>query len=564
MNDSTIRASAWTLGTAVMALCLFVAAVHQRPVPATRNPVRAIQSRAVWLGRSSVAHWGTDPENYSQWTSHTNRLIPVYTFGTRGAGPGVNLRSYSGAHSVYRTSDGLLRLYGRLPQNTCNPQADYLDQTDLARLQRQALRSGKKHIFVVVFDGMDWQTTRAAAICRGGRIYRSGRGSGLHFQDYTAGNTTEYGYAVTSPHHGGTFGDVDAQLLRVGGGRHFGGYDAEQGGLYPWSTAPQPHYPTGKTSADAGREHVYPDSAATATALFTGVKTYNGAINVDTTGAPLETVAHAAQGLGMHVGAVTSVPLCHATPAASYAHNVSRNDYQDLARDLTGLPSIAHPDFPLPGLDVLLGGGFGHTATRSSTQGRNFVPGNIYISDTDLAALDSTLNPLGRYVVARRTAGRDGSQLLADATRRAVASHKRLLGLFGIGRYKGHLPFQTADGDYQPTDGRLDAETYSELELLENPTLADMTSAAIEVLSQNPRGFWLLVESGDVDWANHDNNLDNSIGAVFSGDAAVRRITDWVEAHSNWQESLLIVTADHGHYLVLDQPARLVTPTNHN
>jgi alkaline phosphatase len=85
-----------------------------------------------------------------------------------------------------------------------------------------------------------------------------------------------------------------------------------------------------------------------------------------------------------------------------------------------------------------------------------------------------------------------------------------------------------------------------------------MTSAAITVLSSNPRGFWLMVEPGDVDWGNHDNNIDNSIGAVISGDRAVKTITDWVEAHSNWKESLLIVTADHGHYLVLDQPELLI------
>ena len=85
-----------------------------------------------------------------------------------------------------------------------------------------------------------------------------------------------------------------------------------------------------------------------------------------------------------------------------------------------------------------------------------------------------------------------------------------------------------------------------------------MTAAALDVLSNRPEGFWLMVESGDVDWANHDDNLDNSIGAVNSGDAAVRVITDWVERHSNWNETVLIVTADHGHYLVLDRPEDLI------
>ena len=49
--------------------------------------------------------------------------------------------------------------------------------------------------------------------------------------------------------------------------------------------------------------------------------------------------------------------------------------------------------------------------------------------------------------------------------------------------------------------------------------------------------------------------MDTMIGAIYSGDAAVRAIARWVEANSNWQESLMIVTGDHGHYLVVDEPA---------
>ncbi len=124
-----------------------------------------------------------------------------------------------------------------------------------------------------------------------------------------------------------------------------------------------------------------------------------------------------------------------------------------------------------------------------------------------------------------------------------------------------HLPFQTADGDYRPTIGRSPIpEVYSEADLRENPTLSEMTAAALRVLETRPSGFWMMVEAGDVDWANHDNNLDNSIGAVLSGDAAVKTITEWVENHSNWDESVLIVTADHGHFLVLENPELLIPP----
>jgi alkaline phosphatase len=103
-------------------------------------------------------------------------------------------------------------------------------------------------------------------------------------------------------------------------------------------------------------------------------------------------------------------------------------------------------------------------------------------------------------------------------------------------------------------------ERYSDADLLENPTLAEMTAAALKVLSTNEHGFWMILDSGDVDWANHGANIDDSIGAVISGDEAVRVITDWVEAHSNWRESLLIVTADHGHYLRILNPELLAEP----
>jgi alkaline phosphatase len=61
-----------------------------------------------------------------------------------------------------------------------------------------------------------------------------------------------------------------------------------------------------------------------------------------------------------------------------------------------------------------------------------------------------------------------------------------------------------------------------------------------------------MVEAGDVDWANHNNNIDDSIGAVFSGEAAFEVIVDWVEQHSNWDETAVILTADHGHMLCVE------------
>lgn len=517
------------------------------------DPIRDLQNAAIDANKSPVAHWGLDPDNYTQWTSHSLRLVPVYTFGTAGGGPGVDLNAYIGAHSPYRTESGVRSLYGHVPSNTVNPHADYGDQCALADLQRAAAKAGKKHIFLVVFDGMDWQTTQAAAIYNSGRVgYTEGRGTGLHFLDYTAGGTTQYGYVVTSPANDGTNEDVNTQTVRNPGGTAPGGYNAVKGGATPWDPGSDHAYRQGKTANGQPGEHPYPDSANTATALCTGEKSYNGAINVDPGGNQLSTVAHEVQQAGWAVGVVTSVPISHATPAAAYAHNVGRDDYQDLTRDLVGLPSIAHPQQPLPGVDVLIGGGFGDERKEAKGQGTNFVPGNVWITDPDLKSIDAAHG--GRYIVATRTSGADGTDVLQHAAQLSAAQRKRLFGFFGNGKFGGHLPYRTADGDYVPAKGKKGAETYTPDDLSENPTLAEMTTAALTVLETDPDGFWLMVEAGDVDWANHDDNLDNSIGAVISGDDAVKVITDWVEQHSNWQESLLIVTADHGHDLNLLQP----------
>ena len=106
------------------------------------------------------------------------------------------------------------------------------------------------------------------------------------------------------------------------------------------------------------------------------------------------------------------------------------------------------------------------------------------------------------------------------------------------------------------------AETYSAADLHAQPTLAQMTDAALGVLSAHPgQPFILFVEAGDVDFALHANNLDNAIGAILSGEEAVRTVVHWVETHSNWDESVVIVSSDHGHYLVVDDPQALkVTP----
>jgi len=513
--------------------------------------VRELQTKAIADGKAPWGHWGADPDNYIAWGTHSNRLIPVYTFGTKHAGEGIDLTSYQGEKSPYRSTTELQRIYGRTPTNTVNAHADYLDQTNVFDIQKAAMAAGKKHIFLVIFDGMDWQSTRNAAIVKTKNVaYESGRGTGLHFQDYTAGGTSQFGFFCTSPHNEGTKVDVDAQTVLNPGGKLFGGYNVELGGPNPWTPGKDILYPISKNKP-ADLQHAYTDSSCSASSMTAGIKSYNGAVNVDAQGVPVQTIAHLAQQQGYAVGAVTSVPISHATPACSYAHNVDRDDYQDLTRDMLGLKSISHPETPLPGLDVVIGTGFGDERDKDAGQGKNFVPGNAYLTADDLKAVDIANG--GRYLTAVRQSGVNGKTALQQAAEKARQNKQRLLGFYGVGKTK-HLPFQTADGDFEPAPGRSKkAESYTAADLEENPTLPDMALAGITALSAHDR-FWLMVEPGDVDWANHDDNLDNSIGAVFSGDAAVKVITDWVEKHSNWNDALVIVTADHGHYFHLTQP----------
>ena len=506
-----------------------------------------LQEDAVLKNSAEWGHWGNRPKSYSAWTSHSNRLIPVYVFG-------ASFAPYMNEGSLYRDPAKIEALYGRLPPSTHNPEAPYADQTDIYRLQKKAIEEmGKKYVFLVVFDGMDWQTTQAAAIYKSQKVYTEGIGSGLIFQDYQ-GTPLSYGYVVTSPYGDDVDTDVDAQL-NLKPVTKFGGFDPKLAGTTPWSVAKDGDYPIGRSKITP---HSYTDSSSSATSLTAGVKSINGAVNLDGENNEVETVGRWAQRTkGYAVGVVTSVPISHATPSAAYSVNVSRDDYQDLTRDLLGIPSVFRKNNAHPGVDVLIGSGWGEKSKSGTGQGANYVPGNRYLSEIDRESID--IKNGGKYVVAERTPGRAGVEALNEGAAQAREGKNRFFGFFGA--QNGHLPFRTANGDYiTALNNGKSREVYSRADIEENPTLADMTKAAISVLEEKENGFWMLVESGDVDWANHANNLDSSIGAVISGDQAIRAIFDWIESKNAWEESMVVVTADHGHYFHLKDPTILLDP----
>lgn len=553
--------------------CSCTVAALQAPVP---DRLAELQSEAIATKgetRPRAYHFGSQGPGgvFSNHTSHTNRLVPVYVIGRK-----ADLGAVLGVNSRYRDPARIRALYGVLPEHTLNPEAEYCDQSDLYFVQLEAVARGAKYMFTVWFDGWDWETLRATILARSGKDVLDGPGSGFFFQDYVGAGPVQFGSVVTSPRHADpTSGlvDVDKQTVGSLSGLLGGGYDARFGGPNAWASGPllsrAPGYLKGQSAtqeeksalqAAGGVVHAYTDSAPSAGAYATGVKMTNDMINFDHEGKVVETLYNQLQAQGWKVGTVTSVPFSHASPAAMYAHNVTRDDYQDLSREMLGLRSIVQETGKGPeraGLDVVIGCGWGIVARDSERrrQGANLAPGGVYLADADLAAIDASNG--GKYVVAQRTRGESGARVLASAAEEAARRKLRLFGYFGTAA--GHLPYRTANGDYRPVKGiRGVAERYTPEDLRENPTLADMTRAALQVLSAEPgKPFALYVEAGDVDFALHDNNLDNAIGAMISGEEAVRAIIDWVERHSNWDEAVLMVTSDHGHYLVIDEPEAL-------
>ncbi len=523
-----------------------------QPKPTARvdlDPLGRMQDDATANNHASWGRWGVDPSKYSSWTDHSNRLIPVYTFG-------LTLGALREEGSAYASPERLQGLYGKVPERTVNPTALYYDQTDIYRLQEAAVQAGYSNIILMVFDGMDWQTTRAAAIYKTGKpAYTSGRGTGLAFLDERRIHT-DYGFVCTSPYSASAEIDVTSQTVLSVESERTGGYDPKRAGEAPWHERSTDSYLIG---TDRAHPDAVTDSAASATSMCTGIKTFNGAINMAIDGKQLVPIARRLQDdEDFKIGLVTSVPIPHATPAACYANNVTRKDYQDISRDLLGLPSSSHRTEPLRGVDVLIGAGWGIEVEEDELQGDNFIRGNRYLHENDLARSD--LRNGGRYRVAQRTPGKPGRKVLMRAARRAADNDERLLGFFGAS--DEHLPFQTADGRFDPVADVDGTETYTTADLEENPSLADMTRAALLVLEQAVEGFWLMIEAGDVDWANHSNNLDNSIGAVLSGDDAFQVVMDWVDDNNAWSYTAVIVTADHGHFLVIDDADRIIEAGN--
>jgi alkaline phosphatase len=264
------------------------------------------------------------------------------------------------------------------------------------------------------------------------------------------------------------------------------------------------------------------DSAAAATAMATGVKTVNGAIGMDPNHIRLESTFEQADRLGKATGIVSSVLFSHATPACFAAHNFNRNRYEEIAQEMI-LGSTA---------DVIMG--CGHPLF--DMQGKPLEkPHFRYVGG------ESTWN-----AILEKKAGGDAdgdgdpdawtlieTRAQFQSLREGITP-RRILGLPQI-----HQTLQ------QQRAGDGDAPPFLEPLVETVPTLEEMALGAINLLDEDPDGFFLMVEGGAVDWAAHSNQTGRMIEELVAFEKTVEAVLNWVESESRWDETLVIVTSDH-------------------
>jgi alkaline phosphatase len=297
---------------------------------------------------------------------------------------------------------------------------------------------------------------------------------------------------------------------------------------------------TGYDTARAWSEPGYPKkgatcSAAAATAMACGQKTVNGAIGMDVDGKPLPNLTELAESLGKATGVVTTVPISHATPAGFVAHNIHRNNYEEIAREmildsrLEVIMGCGHPGYGKGGERLDKEGSYKYVGgketwedlLKGNTKFRTPSPsGNIRVRDADG---NNTPDPWS--VVQNR----DGFRSLANGP-----TPKRVLGVAPV-----------ASTLQQERPGNADTSAFDVYRTANMPDLKEMTLAALNVLDNDPDGFFLMVEGGAIDWASHDNQGGRMIEEMEDFNRAVDAIIRWVETNSSWEQTLVIVTGDH-------------------
>jgi alkaline phosphatase len=289
----------------------------------------------------------------------------------------------------------------------------------------------------------------------------------------------------------------------------------------PESTGAFPNYFRGY----AWNKRTKPDSANTASAIMTGVKSYNGALNVNGNGVPQLTLAEVAKKSGRKVGVVSTVPISHATVAAAGgAHHVTRNAYASLAKEMLNAGTC----------DVIIGAGNPDFDENAGPRGPQDTREYQYVGGQETWQL---------LLAGTHPAGWKLIQHLPEFV--AMASGPTPAKLLGV------LPVSTTAqqerrsiGDAKVLPPGLDKKTAGVAPLMLTARVA------VHAMEENDAGFFLMIEGGAVDWAEHANQLGRVIEEHTEFIETLETVSAYLDAGDHgwdWSNTLVIVTADHDH-----------------
>lgn len=323
---------------------------------------------------------------------------------------------------------------------------------------------------------------------------------------------------------GDGMGDSEITLARNyarGAGGYFEGIDALP------VTGSYTHY---SLDRETGKPDYVTDSAASATAWASGVKSYNGAIGVDIEGKPHRSLLEYARAAGLGTGNVSTAEIQDATPGAQMAHVTYRRCYA---------PAVTTADCPTNALEK---GGLGSITEQLLNTRADLVLGGGAKSFDEKAVAGRWK---GRTLFDQAKARgyrivRNAAEL--DAVTRAD-DRQPLIGLFAPGnmpiRWNGPRATHGGNIDQPPVTCQPNAARTADI-----PTLAAMTTKAIALLKDKPKGFFLQVEGASIDKQDHAANPCGQIGETVDLDEAVQVALEFAKADGH---TLVIVTADHAH-----------------
>jgi len=293
------------------------------------------------------------------------------------------------------------------------------------------------------------------------------------------------------------------------------------------------------------------DSGAAATAMATGFKTYNSAIGVDVDKNALKNISEHAKERGKSAGVVTSVQFSHATPACFVAHNPGRGKYEEIAQEML-LDSK---------MDVIMGCGnplYDNDGNPvSDKRNYSFVGGELVWNGLMKGQIEFDLDKDGindNFIEdCDGDLFRDPWTLIQDLSDfRSLMDGETPKRVLGIPKVYETLqcrrsPFtdRNFDGKKDTKDAVLADDIYKDPFNPNVPSLQEMVSGALNVLDNNNKGFFLMVEGGAIDWASHSNVFARMIEEEIEFNKAVEAVVKWIETKSSWNETLLIVTGDH-------------------